>query len=489
MSAATKPPGGAQIFSFTPPAPPANLQAEQALLGALLANNRTIERVAGFLRKHHFADPVNGTIYQAIVDRIEDGKMADIITLHAQFRNAGILDEVGGVDYLTQLLASMVGLINAGEYGREIYDCWLRRQAIDVAESLRSACMGQDSGSKAAAAILGAMAHLENLSSGATVVRDERTLLEGLDEALAKADEAQEAKGPIGISVGMAMVDEVMGGLVNGTFTVIGGRPGSGKSSLALQWAVNAALAGTPVLYFSLEMKTANLAARALAWRAGVPLAVLKRGTHAPFAPLLVEARNNMAQAKMWISDLRGRTAVDIAAKARLMHRKHGIGLVVVDHLHIIEGEKEQYRAGGPTLVVTQAAHTLQKLAGTLDIPVVALAQLNRGLEGRDDKRPTMADLRQAGAIEEDADCICFVYRPELHYPKSAPEKTDKETGEQHANKVSAFWRHKEAIKGTAELIFEKVRDGETKAVTMKFDGSTTSFTEAPMNDEEQFHA
>lgn len=469
----------AQLFALNPPAPPINLQAEMSLLGALLANNSALERVSGFLRPEHFADAVNGLVYDTILRKVESGQLADVITLRTEFQNAGLLQEVGGAEYLVQLLGSMVGIINAPEYGRAIFDCWMRRQVIDVAERLRNSCFGHDSGVAASVALASAMMELEQIGDGGSVDRPVWAITEAVDEAMRRADAVSSGKGDRGLMMGMQAVDEVLGGLDPGTLTVVGGRPGSGKSSLALQWALHLAMQDppVPVAYFSLEMSEAALGRRCVSVISGVPLAVIRRGEHGRFEDEVMAARRKIAGKPLYIDGRGGLSIAQIATKARMLKRRFGIRLIIVDHMHLVKGERDEVRAGGPTFVVTQVSHGLQAMAKNLDVPVIALAQLNRGVEGREDKRPTKADLRQAGAIEEDADNILFVHRPELYVSRTPPERGEHETAEAHANKVTRYEEHRRRVAGIAELIFEKTRDGEPLSVNMRFQGATTSFS------------
>jgi replicative DNA helicase len=204
----------------------------------------------------------------------------------------------------------------------------------------------------------------------------------------------------------------------------------------------------------------------------------MRRGDHAADIDLIIKAKRELLGLPMSIEDGGGLSAEDIALKCRMAQQRHGIGLIVVDHLHIVRADSATMRGAGATQAVAQVAHAMQALAKTNNCPVLLLAQLNRGVESRDDHRPTMADLRQSGAIEEDADAVGFVYRPELHMRKSPPEQNEGESDERYAMRVNDNHTARDRVRGVAEVIFEKVRDGEPQTVPLRFDGPTASFRE-----------
>lgn len=458
--------------------PPANVQAEQALLGAILATSKAHAAVEGFLRPEHFADPVNARLF-AIVDKlIRGGHLADVVTLRTDLAGAGILDEVGGLKYLAQLQAAMVTPRSAGEYGRVIREAWERRQMIQAAQDLmdRAFAGGEDP-----AAFLsehrGVLDKLDGDVAGGLRNRS-TTLGEAVDQALAAADAAFQGGGAVRMSTGMPSIDAVLGGFEPGSLTVLGGRPGSGKSSLGHQWALFLARQGIPVAEFSLEMSAASLGRRALSIASGVPIWKMKRGQHQDDIEALVRARRELHDLPLEIFDGQRYGASEIATKARGMARRRGLGLILVDHLHLVPPDAAAARHG-PTAGVTEVVDSLLGVAKQLGVPMLLLAQLNRGVEGRDDHRPGLADLRQSGAIEQNADAVGFVYRPELHLSKSPPERAVNDSDEGFAKKQSQWHTQKARLSGVAEVIFEKIRDGEPASIPLKFDGQTASFREA----------
>ena len=821
------------IFGLATRLPPANMQAEQALLGAIMANNKAFSAVAGFLMPEHFADPVHGLIYEAIKRKIGAGRIADALTLHAEFVDSTALQDAGGVGYLAQLLSCMVGLINTGDYGRAIYDAWHRRELIDIGEALVNISFRPEG--KSSRQIQDELeGRLLKLAEG-NYSSDRRHVMldDAIQSALDAADAAARREGPAGLSTGFASVDEALNGLEDDTLNVLAGRPGMGKaqpldapvlladgtwramgdlrfgdelasvdgapnwvaaihergqrqvyrvtlsdgrsteacaehlwqvkyrdwqeprvvttlqlsemlarkryigrlsidrvsghfgradlpldpyvlgallgdgtllgatpkltsadpalvemvqcrlgeatevkrvvgsyayslvsrglptrvtepgsrgrprttypvqralevlglaglgsedkfipplylrasrqdrldllrglldtdgwaekhasirlssasralaegvqalvrslggacrithkspicnvggrayeclpafvcnirhpqgetlfglkrksdravrgrnatvcltvktvvptrvtdtrcitvthpsslyvtdgyivthnSALGWQWAIAAARQGIGVLAVSLEMSAVQLGRRALSVTANVPLWKLKRGRHQLDAEALMRAQKELAGLPLSIEDGAGFTPAVITMKARAAHKRHGLGLIMVDHLHIVRPEDADMRLG-PTHATGVVSLAMKRMAKEFRCPVLLLAQLSRAVEGRDDRRPTLPDLRQSGSIEQDADTASFIYRPEYHLPKSAPERKDGETSEKHQSRVKDWYDAKDRLAGKAELIIDKVRDGAACSIPLRFDGQTTSFAEA----------
>lgn len=465
--------------------PPTNLQAEQALIGAILANAKAYYLVADFLRGEHFADPVHRAIYEAASARISRGGVADAVTMAAHFQGNPILDDVGGTKYVAQLLSSMVGIINAADYARAIVDDWSRRELIDVGESLVNAAFDRSLDVKA---IVGdAIKGIDVASLNPTAAAPTIPLNRALDAALEAAERAAAGGGPTGQLTGFASLDRVYNGMQDGTFHVIGARPGMGKTALALQIMINAALdcrdGKRPggVAMFSLEMSATELGQRALAAYGGVPAQLLLRGEHRHHMSMLRMAREELADLPFEIDDTAALTMAQIAVRARAMRRKFGaLALILVDHIHIMGNDPTADRRQlGPTQAVGENSHGLKKLAKDLQCPVLALAQLSRGVEGREDKRPTLADLRQSGDIEQDADSVAFLYRPEYYLPKDAPEQKPGENLAAWQARCRDYDEQKARLAGKAEVLFEKNRGGITRMVRMRWHAETTHFSEA----------
>jgi len=463
--------------------PPVNVEAEQALLGAILSNNKAFAKVVDFLLPEHFADPVHATVFTAICRRINAGLVADPVTLHSDFENTGLLDDAGGTAYLGTLLSAMVGIVNAGDYGFAIYECWMRRKLIEAAEHLTNQAFGTIGEVLSPRAIIDQTVLGFDELLGNDGGRHGISIAAAADAAI-QASQAKRQGAPLsGRSTGMASVDEVMGGLENGTFNVLAGRPGAGKTALACQWAVNVARAcqaagAGGVLGFSLEMSAMALARRVLSEVSRIPVVDIKRGRIEGRTDKLIEARHTLKGLPLWIEDAGGQSLPAIRQKCRAATRRYGsLALVWIDHIQIVAPEEVDRRNGG-TQAVGRISNALRDLSKEFDCPVLCLSQLNRGLLARDDKRPNMGDLRQAGDIEQDADTIAFVHREEMFLPKSEPAKLVTETIEKFDKRVAEWRAAREAARGKVELIFDKVRDGEPKTVMLEFDGQTTSFSE-----------
>jgi len=455
--------------------PPSNLQAEQALIGAIMANAKAMDRV-DFLEPDHFSDGIHARVFDTQRRLIAAGGVADAVTLKSALENSGALDDVGGTAYLAQLMTAMVGIINAADYGRAIHETWKRRTLIDIGETVVNEAFdplatpaADDVVSRAVAALEGAFGDPQD--------RKATSLDDALADAIQAADEASKRQGPAGLATGFPSIDDRLGGLEDGTLNVLAGRPGMGKSALGVQIAVNVARQGVGVCVISLEMSARELGRRILASLSGVPVSTIKTGHMNQWqAGRMLQASQELRGLPLTIEDGGGLTMAQVDIRVRAAHRRHGVGLVVLDHLHIVKPEAADERNGG-TWAVGKISRSLKVLAKRHRIPVLALAQLSRGVEGRDDKRPVLSDLRQAGDIEQDADTVSFVYRPEYYLRE--PERTaGTGTDAKFAAAQEAYEAAKVDLAGKAELLVEKVRDGQPGTVRLHFDGPTTSFSE-----------
>lgn len=459
--------------------PPCNVEAEQALLGAILANNKALDRV-GQLEPGHFVDLIHNRIFKEIRRIVGEGGIADPITLKAAFEHSGTLEEVGGTKYLVQLLTAMVGIINAGDYAKVIRDTWLRRELIDIGDIMVNAAYGGDlEVADPVKCALDAVAMIDSVVYGNHALGDSSVSLDdAMDRAIEAMNEAQRT-GRVagGISTGMANIDARLGGLEPGLVYVLAGRPGMGKSALGHKWAINVARAGYGVHENALEMSATQLGRRTLAVAADVSVTAMKTGRIGQGdAERLREARKELTGLPLTIDDAAAQTPRMIAAKARAAKRKHGLGLILVDHLNLTRPD-EQDAKFGPTHAIEQASGMFLKLAKDLQVPVLLLVQLSRAVEGREDKRPTLPDLRQSGAIEQDAHAVGFVYREE-YYLQNEPEQRESESADKFATRTAEYRTRQDRAKGKADVIWGKVRDGVTGTDKLLFDGPTTAFSE-----------
>jgi replicative DNA helicase len=473
--------------------PPSNVQAEQALLGALLANNRAYERISEFLAPEHFADPIHGRIYQAIVRRIEAGQLADAVTLKAEFEHSGILEEVGGTAYLAQLLTAMVGIINASEYGRTIHDAWLRRQLIDIGETVVNNAFGADAELDGALQIEAAEHSLFQLATDGAVAGGFISFERALTEAIVGAERAFNRSGHVsGLTTGLRDLDAKMGGLHGSDLVVLAGRPGMGKTSLATAIAFGAAkslmaearatdpnaMAKRCVGIFSLEMSAEQLATRLLSEEAMVSSDRIRRGdiSQRDFDKF-VQVSREIAALPIEIDDTPAITLSALRTRARRLKRTKGLALIVVDYLQLMRpaaGTRPESRV----LEIGQLTQGLKAIAKELNVPVLALSQLSRAVESREDKRPQLSDLRESGTIEQDADSVMFIYRDEYYLEQRMPKVAAFDSEEKFQAALDEWHRQMERVHNQADLIIAKQRHGPTGTIQLFFEAEFTRFAD-----------
>jgi replicative DNA helicase len=477
--------------------PPSNDRAEMALLGALLANNRAYERVSEFLAPEHFVDPIHGRIYQAIARRVEAGQLADAITLKAEFEHSGVLDEVGGTAYLAQLLTAMVGIINAGEYGRAIHDAWLRRQLIEIGEVVVNNAFGAEAELDGRAQIEHAESELFRLATEGGSPTGFVTFEHALTEAIQGAERAFRRSGHVsGLSTGLRDLDKKTGGMHPSDLVILAGRPGMGKTALATKIAFGAAralvreaesespdkLPKGSVAVFSLEMSAEQLATRLLAEEARVSGDRIRRGEigQKDF-DRFVQVSREIATLPLHIDDTPALSLSAMRTRCRRLKRTKGLSLVVVDYLQLMRpsiGTKPESRV----LEISQITQGLKAIAKELAVPVLALSQLSRAVESREDKRPQLADLRESGTIEQDADMVMFIYRDEYYLQQRAPKQMAYESEDKFQTALDKWQRDMEAVHNRAELLIEKQRHGPTGKIDLLFEGEFTRYADLDLH-------
>ncbi len=479
--------------------PPSNERAEQALLGALLANNKAYERVSEFLAPDHFADPIHGRIYQSIARRVERGQLADAVTLKAELEHAGELDEVGGTAYLAQLLTAMVGIINAGEYGRAIHDAWLRRQLIDVGEVVVNNAFGANAELDGRAQIEMAEQELFRLATEGGSPTGFVTFEHALTEAIHGAERAFKNAGHVsGLSTGLRDLDKKTGGMHPSDLLILAGRPGMGKTALATKIAFGAArslmrnaqedapdkvagdtsVARGSVAMFSLEMSAEQLATRLLAEEARVSGDRIRRGEigQKDF-DRFVQVSRELQSLPLHIDDTPALSLSAMRTRCRRLQRTKGLSLIVVDYLQLMRpsvGTKPESRV----LEISQITQGLKAIAKELAVPVLALSQLSRAVESREDKRPQLSDLRESGTIEQDADMVMFIYRDEYYLQQRAPKQMGFDTEDKFQTALGKWQRDMESVHNRAELLIEKQRHGPTGKIDLLFEGEFTRYAD-----------
>jgi replicative DNA helicase len=476
--------------------PPYNTEAEQALLGAILINNHAYSRVSEFLMPEHFGNAVHGRIFAAIAKLVERGQIANPITLKNLFDQDGALAEIGGAQYLARLAASAVTIINTEDYGRTIHDLHLRRQLITVGEDVVNDAFREDLDDPAREQIERAEQKLFELATIGQTEGGFQPFSVALTEAILNAEAAFKRSGKtVGVATDFTDLDKKLGGLQRADLVILAGRPSMGKTTLATNIAFNAAKAalasgrsqqpngewvpeeGAVVGFFSLEMSAEQLATRVLAEESGTSSDRIRRGDvrHDDFDKF-VQASQRLAAVPLFIDDTPALSVAAIRTRARRLKRQQGLGLLVIDHIQLLRPSAQARAAENRVQELSEITRSLKALAKELDVPVLALSQLSRAVEQREDKRPLLADLRESGSIEQDADVVMFIFREEYYLSRSEPTRRADE-GDDRFNDRYARWHDRlEQVHSLSEVIIAKHRHGPIGKVLLRFDPETTKF-------------
>jgi replicative DNA helicase len=466
--------------------PPHNIEAEQALLGAILVNNEAMDRVTGFLEPHHFYDPLHQQIFDVAGKLIHAGKQATPITLRTFFENIEPIDSHLTVpQYLGRLAANATTIINAADYGRTIYDLSTRRALIVIGEDMVTTAYDSPVDFPPEQQIQEAEGRLYDLAETGKYGQGFLGFGAALTQAIEMANAAYQREGHLsGLSTGLIDLDSKLGGLQPSDLVILAGRPSMGKTSLATNIAYQIAKAfrsekqpdgtekvtnGGVVGFFSLEMSAEQLATRILSEQAEISSEKIRRGmiTEDDFRRL-VEVSREMSQIPLYIDQTGGISVAQLAARARKLKRQKGLGLLVVDYLQLLSGSSRR-AAEGRVQEVSEITTGLKALAKELNVPVLALSQLSRAVEQREDKRPQLSDLRESGSIEQDADVVMFVFREEYYVERRKPSDTNVEE--------MLKWQQEMAlVHGKAEVIIGKQRHGPTGTVQLSFEANFTRF-------------
>jgi replicative DNA helicase len=462
-------------------APPHNLEAEQALLGAILVNNEAIDRVSSFLKPTHFYDPLHGRLYEAASKLILGGKRATPITLKTFFQAAEPVGELTVPQYLGRLAANATTIINAEDYGRTIYDLAIRRQLIGIGETMVNTAFDSPIDAEPAVQIEDAEQKLYELAETGKYGSGFEPFSSALTDAIDMAANAYRRDGGLsGLATGFSDLDQRMGGLQPSDLIIIAGRPSMGKTALATNIAYHVAktyrrdgesdhaVDGAVVGFFSLEMSAEQLATRIIAEQAHIPSERIRRGRiDSDEFDRIVEVSQELQNLPLYIDQTGGITVAQLAARARRLKRQRSLGFIVVDYLQLLSGSSRR-AAEGRVQEVSEITTGLKALAKELHVPVLALSQLSRQVEQREDKRPQLSDLRESGSIEQDADVVLFVFRQEYYLERSQP----RENTEEHRQ-----WQEEmNAVTGKAEVIIGKQRHGPTGTVQLQFTPEFTRF-------------
>jgi len=463
-----------------------NLEAEQAVLAAVLMNNRALERINDFLKPEHFSHPAHQEIYKLALHRFAAGVPFDIITAKDYLLQQGTLESVGGIDYLTELSSAGATVVNVEQYARIVYDNAMRRQLIELGQSIVNDAYVENLDNPVARQLEIAEQNLFSLSATGVSEHEPVSIGTALKSALEEAQIAYQADGKLsGLTTGFTALDKSISGLHHSNLIIIAGRPGMGKTTLAMNIAFNAAnaiLSGRAnnnykgvVAFFSLEMSASELGSRILSSQTKIPAVSMREGslTDEEFLKMSQYSKA-IAQAPLVIDDTPGMSVPMIRTRARRLALKYGgIALIVIDYLQLMMspgGKRNENRVQE----LSEITRSLKMLAKELDVPVIALSQLSRSVESRDDKRPQLSDLRESGSIEQDADIVMFTYREEYYLDNRDPSQRISINASQ--NSIETWQKRLERARGKADIIIGKNRHGRPETVHLAFLGDYCLF-------------
>jgi replicative DNA helicase len=462
---------------------PHNVEAEQQLLGAILTSNEIYDRIAAIVKPEHFFDPVHRRIFEVAIARIQKNALASPVTLKPFVQDDPGLAELGGPAYLVRLAGAAISAFAARDYAQMIHDLAVRRELIALGRDITARAARAEADEEPRDQIVAAEQRLYELAESGTAQRGFQSFLRAATDAVHMANAAYQRDGGLaGLSTGLVDLDRKLGGLHPSDLLILAGRPSMGKTSLATNIAFNIArghrrglrpdgsegsVEGGVVGFFSLEMSAEQLAARILSEAAEVPSEQIRRGdmTEAEFRRF-VEAAKALEACPLYIDDTPALPISQVAARARRLKRTHGLDVLVVDYLQLLRGSSARENR---VVEVSEITQGLKAIAKELNIPVLALSQLSRQVEQRDDKRPQLSDLRESGSIEQDADVVMFVFREEYYREREKPSEDNTE--------AILKWQDAMArVHGKAEVIIGKQRHGPIGTVELSFEARFTRF-------------
>ncbi len=475
---------------------PHNIEAEQSLLGAILVNNEALYRVSDFLEPNHFLEPIHQQIYEIARSLIRAGKVGSPVTLKT-FLPADV--SIAGLtpgQYLARLAAEATTIINAADYGRAIYDLAVRRDLIQIGEDMVNVAYDAPVDFAPREQIEDAERRLYDLAEVGRYGGGFQKFETALTAAVDMAARAYQREGRLsGLATGLRDLDSRMGGLQASDLIIIAGRPGMGKTALATNIAYNVArgwrgevksdgriesVNGGIVGFFSLEMSAEQLATRIIAEQSGIASTMIRRGgiNERDFEKIK-DVAIELQHLPFYIDETGGLTVAQLAARARRLKRQKGMDLIVIDYIQLLQGSSRRSQ-DSRVQEVTEITTNLKALAKYLNVPIIALSQLSRQVENRDDKRPQLSDLRESGSIEQDADVVMFVFREEYYLSNKQP----REGSDEHIK-----WQTEmAALHGKAELIIGKQRHGPTGTVYLQFEATVTRFDNLAQPDQMPDH-
>jgi replicative DNA helicase len=466
-------------------APPHNIEAEQALLGAILVNNEAFYRVSDFLEPKHFLETIHQRIFELTGGLIRAGKLATPVTLKTFLPTELDIAGLTVNQYLARLAAEATTIINAEDYGRTVYDLSIRRDLITIGEDMVNLAYDAPVDATPQSHIEDAERKLFELAETGRYESGFQRFAQALTTAVDMAAHAFQRDGGLsGMATGLTDLDSKMGGLQKSDLVILAGRPGMGKTALATNIAYNVAKAfaqgdvrpdgsretvnGGVVGFFSLEMSAEQLATRIISEQTGIPSNKIRRGAigETDFERIK-DVSIELQSLPFYVDETGGLSIGQLAARARRLKRQRGLDLLVIDYVQLLQGSTRR-SSENRVQEITEITTRLKALAKELNVPVVALSQLSRQVESREDKRPQLSDLRESGSIEQDADVVLFVYREEYYLTNKEPRPGTAD----HDKWLTEM----DAVHGKAEVIIGKQRHGPTGTVSLQFDAEVTRF-------------
>ena len=462
---------------------PHSIEAEQQLLGALLTNNDLFDRIASVIKPDHFYDPVHARIFEVASARISKNNLASPVTLKTFMAEDAGLAELGGAAYLIRLAGAAISAFAVRDYAEMIHDLAIRRELITVGNDIAAKATRVDLESEPKEQIVEAEQKLYALAEQGQTNQGFQSFLTAVTDAVKVANAAYQRDGGLaGVATGLTDLDKKLGGLHPSDLLILAGRPSMGKTSLATNIAFNIARAykkgitasgeegaidGGVVGFFSLEMSAEQLATRILSEVAEIPSNQIRRGdfTESEFRRI-VDAAKELEAAPLFIDDTPALQISQLAARARRLKRTHGLDALFVDYLQLVRGAG---RTENRVNEISEITMGLKAIAKELNIPVIALSQLSRQVENREDKRPQLSDLRESGSIEQDSDVVMFVFREEYYKEREKP-------GDNELDKMVIWQEEMERLHGRAEVVIGKQRHGPIGSVELSFEGQFTRF-------------
>ena len=460
---------------------PSNLEAEQALLGSILVNNDIIDEISTIINSSIFFDPAHIKIYEVIENLNNKGMIANPITLKNFFEKDNMLDEVGGTEYLVKLTRFSGSVKQAIDYAKVIHEMYLRRELVMVSDKLSSDTLNSNYQEKNADKIIEETEKsLYDLAERGSFSQSYLKFNKALDQTIQMATLAMQSdQGIVGVPTGLSDLDEKLGGLHKSDLVILAGRPSMGKTALATNIAFNASQhfmkrhEKASVAFFSLEMSSEQLSTRILSEQARIKSDDIRRGkVTEEEINRYIETSRNIYDLPLFIDETPAITIAALSNRARRIKRLHGVGLIVVDYIQLMQANSN--KNDGRVQEISEITQGLKALAKELSVPVLALSQLSRAVEQRDDKQPQLADLRESGSIEQDADVVMFVYREAYYLERKQPKLGSIEHAE---------WQSKmNDVNGLADIILGKQRHGPTGTVKVEFEGIYTKFKDLSKN-------